>query len=187
MFFPLWKIEKLENKLNEMEEQGYRLDCIKYSYWFYFKKATPKSTDYILTYNMPRDNQPGMYIYERKLLSEHSASVIKSSKYNVFRITGENRDFNDLIGYRSEYFQHVYFQFMLASLLPALILAVPLILSIHFNGAIVTNDMDAFAKGEFVFSMIFEVVLLFFAVYYFYGYIQQKKKVKKWERDNLKK
>ncbi len=37
MFFPIWKFDELEYKLKEMEKQGYRLDYIKYSYFFFFK------------------------------------------------------------------------------------------------------------------------------------------------------
>lgn len=189
MFFPLWKINKLENKLNEMEKQGYRLDYIKYAYWFYFKESKSKNSDYIITYTMPKDNHSGMYEYGYELLSEYSANEIKSTQtiYNVYRITGENRDFKDLIAYRDKYFQRVYFQYMIISLFFLLISIVPMILSLIFDGAIITDDVNSFALDEFVFLMIMGVVSLLFAIYYFYGYIQQKKKVKKWQQDNLNK
>ncbi len=42
IYFPLWKIDELEKTLEEMEKQGYRTVYVKNSYWFYFKKSSPK-------------------------------------------------------------------------------------------------------------------------------------------------
>ncbi len=178
IFFPLWKIDKLENKLNEMEKRGYRLDYIKYAYWFYFKESKPKDSDYIITYTMYNDNHPGMYECGHQLLSEYSANEIQTiqTKYNVYRITGENRDFKNLIAYRDKYFQCVYFKNMLGVLLLLLIVLIPIIIGIIFNGITISDGM--------ILILIEEIVLLMLAIYYFYGYIKQKKKVKKWQHDN---
>lgn len=43
MWFPIWKIDELENKLSEYEEEGYKVSEIKYSYfylYFFFILAT---------------------------------------------------------------------------------------------------------------------------------------------------
>lgn len=180
IFFPIWKIDKLENKLNEMEKQGYRLDYIKYSYWFYFKKTNPQNSNYIITYDMAKDNRPGMYEYRHQLLSEYSANKIltKYTKFNIFRVTGQNRNFRKLITYRDKYFQHVYFQYFIASFIMFSILF-PLIIIVLHNLEIISFKL--------VFIIIYFIICFIIMIYNLYGYIKQKQKVKKWEKNNLKK
>ena len=180
IFFPIWKIDKLENKLNEMEKQGYRLDYIKYSYWFYFKKTNPQNSNYIITYDMAKDNRPGMYEYRHQLLSEYSANKIltKYTKFNIFRVTGQNKNFKKLITYRDKYFQHVYFQYFIASFIMFSILF-PLIIIVLHNLEIISFEL--------VFIIICFIICFIIMIYNLYGYIKQKQKIIKCEKDNLKK
>ncbi len=51
-YYPLWKINELEDFLSKSEINGWRLSCIKFSYFFYFDKCKSKDTEYIITYNL---------------------------------------------------------------------------------------------------------------------------------------
>lgn len=165
LFFPLWKVEKLENILHQCEFDGWRLKNVRCSCLFDFSATESKDVDYILTYNMTRDGTPCMYEYERKLLSEYSANKVetKFTGYNLYRIVGRNRDFTDLKKYRKKYFRHVLFQQMLISFVFFAISSLILLATILQN---VQNVCRVFA-GVFVF--IAGILFLYRA----YGYIRQ--------------
>ena len=166
-YYPLWNVDKLEDFLSASEENGWRLSCIKFSCIFYFTECKSKDADYVITYDMAKDNRPGMYEYEQELLSKYSAQRIpsKSTGYCVFRITGQNRDFKDLKDYRKNYLQHVIFQYMLISLIFLITGLFVLIASIYQNlsgcGLMI------------IFSYFFFTLALF--IYRTYGYIKQRK------------
>lgn len=166
-YYPLWNVEKLEDFLSVSEENGWKLSCIKFSCIFYFTECKSKAADYVITYNMAKDNRPGMYEYERELLSKYSAQRIpaKGVGYSVFRITGQNRDFKDLKNYRKTYFKHVMFQYMLISSIFLITGWFVLIASIYQNlsgcGLMI------------IFSYFFFTLALF--IYRTYGYIKQRK------------
>ncbi|MEG1719432.1 MAG: hypothetical protein RR306_03810 [Clostridia bacterium] len=117
LFYPLWKAEELENRLHNFELNGWRLKGVTYSYVFDFVKSSAKNSNYIITYDMAKDNSPCMYEYEQKLLTDYSANMIqtKFTGFDIFRVTGDKRAFDDLKNYRRNYFKHVLFQYMLIS------------------------------------------------------------------------
>lgn len=47
-YYPLWKINDLEEFLSKSELEGWRLSGIKYSCIFYFVKCKSKNSDYVL-------------------------------------------------------------------------------------------------------------------------------------------
>lgn len=117
MFYPLWKVDKLEEELHKFELNGWRLNSILLSCVFKFVKSKQKDSDYIITYNMAKDFVPDMFEYEQMLLADYSANKIKkkSTGFNAFRVTGNNRDSDELKNYRNNYIKHVLFQYMLIS------------------------------------------------------------------------
>lgn len=115
IYYPLWEIEKLEKRLRQMELCGWRLNCVKYNVFFEFEKSKSRDAEYIVTYNITRDWHPDMYEYEHQLLSKYSANRI-SSKFttrNFFRITGTNRNFDELVWFRKQYIKRALFQKMI--------------------------------------------------------------------------
>lgn len=171
MFFPLWKVDELENELNKLECQGWRLVKIKFML-FYFVKSNSKDTAYIVTYNMHNDFKPNMYEYEHMLLSEYYADKISSGNisYSIFRITGKNRDFKDLIEYRNKYFQHILFQYIIGLFVLLLFFLALIIVPIVFHGITILCDI--------IFTLFCEIILLLLTIYCIYGYIKQRKKAK---------
>lgn len=116
---------------------------------------------------MAKDNRPDMYKYEQELLSEYSAQRIpsKSTGYCVFRITGPNRDFEDLKNYRKNYFKHIMFQYMLISLFFLITGLFLLIVSIYQN-------LSGWGLTAVCAYLLFTLALFTYRVY---GYIRQRK------------
>lgn len=165
MYYPLWEIDKLEKNLNRFELDGWRLNGVRFSCIFEFSKGQPKNTDYIVTYNMPKDGTQCMYQYEQELLSNHKAIKIQSKHtgYSIFRITGKNRNFDFLRIYRKKYFKHVLFQYMLISLFFLIINT-----SICFT-AFIQNDC---LVVKIIFGICTFIMLIVF-LYFLFGYIKQ--------------
>ena len=102
IFFPLWKIEKTEHTLAEMEKSGYRLTRVMFSYWFYFQKASPKDIRYFFEYKSFR----GKTIpFDYFLLSNHNANIVKNvyCYYSVFRTKATKEEMKLLYDVRLEY------------------------------------------------------------------------------------
>ena len=76
LFFHLWKLEKLEEYLEIMEKNGYRLDSVKHSYWFCFKESNSKEMHYFLSYKS--FVKPSMGMVDYALLSRHNANIVKT-------------------------------------------------------------------------------------------------------------
>lgn len=171
MYYPLWRIDELEECLHELELFGLRLSDVKFSCVFYFVKSNPKDSDYVITYNMPKDRTPCMYEYEQKLLSEHFANKIptENTGYDVFRITGENRDFQDIKDYRKSYFKHVLFQQLLIAVIFLFTGLFMLFAALFQKAALVIIALIC------IYTFLSLIVLL----YRMYGYIIQSHKCKK--------
>ena len=165
LFYPLWKADELENRLHSFELEGWRLKSITYSCVFNFVKSKPKNSDYIITYDMAKDRTQCMYEYEQMLLTDHSANKIqtKFTAFDVFRVTGKNREYNDLKNYRRSYFKHVLFQHMLIS-------AIFLIIGICLIFAAILQQ----ASGSVILlTCIYIFISALNFSYRMYGYIKQ--------------
>lgn len=173
IFFPLWKIDELENKLKEMEKQGYRLDYIKYSYWFYFKEAIPKEMNYFLSYKSIRGQS--MEHCDYAIESEHNGHIINHtySYYRLYRSTDKNINLKLLYGVRQDYILHKILENIFST---------SILFLIFFICIFLTETLQ-----EKIIMAIAIIICLMIMMYYLYGYIKQKQKVKKWEKDNLKK
>jgi len=181
IFFPLWKIEKLEKTLEEMERQGYRTTYVKYSYWFYFKESMSKETSYFLSYTSPRGQSMSSCDYA--ILSEHKGHPVnhKSCYYELFRTTESKGELDLLYGIRADFIKHILSQKIFISLFMLLIISALGFARIMANKGVVTGNL-----AEIIYLSLFFAVCLFFSVYYIYGYIKQCKKIKKWENEHKK-
>lgn len=166
-YYPLWKINELEDFLSKSELEGWRLSNIEFSYLFYFEKCKAKDAEYVVTYNMAKDRTPCMYEYEQQLLSDYCANRIatKATGYSVFRITGKKRDFNDLKNYRNEYLKHVLFQYMLISMIFLITGLILMIASIYQNSS----------TYVLITALVYFLFTLALFVYRIYGYVKQMK------------
>ena len=85
LFFSLWNIEKLEQKLKKAEQDGYRIVKVRCSYWFVFKRSEPKDVNFFLSIKSFKGK--GMGFCDYALISEHCANEIneKLCYYSLYR------------------------------------------------------------------------------------------------------
>lgn len=178
IFFPLWKIDEIENFLKEMEKQGYRLDYIKYSYWFYFKETTLKDVNYFISYNISK--QLNCSFCDSNILSNHYGHKVNSAHcfYNLYRTTESKEKLDFLYEIQREITLHSILKLFCTAFFMFLILFTLTFLGIKNTSSDIVS---------LIFMLFCNFLCLFFSIYYLYGYIKQKQKVKKWEKDNLKK
>lgn len=175
VFFPLWKIEDIEKYLESMEQKGYRLEKIKHSYCFYFKESIPKRMCYFLSYKSFRGGSMGHCDYS--LLSKHSANPVKSEWcfYTMYRTKERKENLSLFYGVRSDYIKTKLLERALTSLFLTILFAAVVL------AAIITKSNY---KEICLFSSIIGVSV-YLTIYYFYGYVKQKNKCKKYEHANL--
>ena len=116
-FYPQWDYARVERWLADMEAQGYRLDKVLCYWWFFFVKSTPKSVQYIFTYNFIKES--AMFDCEHELCSRYNANLIESPGIfyvTVYRET-QGSDLSEIIQFRQSYLKHVFAQKMLIGLL----------------------------------------------------------------------
>lgn len=175
MFFHLWEIESLEKYLENMEQDGFRLENIKYSYCFYFKESIPKQMCYFLSYKSFRGNSMGYCDYS--LLSKHNANQIKSKmcSFTMYRTKELKENLSFLYEVRLDYIKAKLFEKALTSLFITI-----LFLAISFATKITQSTSNGF---WFINTVI--AICGYLTVYYFYGYFKQRSKCKKYEENKL--
>jgi len=175
VFFPLWKIEKVERYLESMEQNGYRLEKVRYSHYFYFKKSEPKQMSYFISYNSFRGKSMGSCDYF--LLSNHGALPIQTHMcyYTLYSTKKRKEDLLLLRGARMDYIKSKLLEKALTALFVAMLILAPCL------AAIITQTSY---KEICLFSPLLGFCV-YLAVYYLYGYFKQKSKCKKFERDNF--
>lgn len=178
IFFPIWKIDELENSLKEMEQQGYRLDYIKYSYWFYFKESNPKTVNYFMSYNISR--KLNCSFCDSNILSNHHGHEINSYHcfYNLYRTTESKDKLDFLYEIQREITLHSILELFFTALFMFSLLFILSFLSIKNTNTDIVS---------MIFVLFCTFVCLLFTIYYLYAYIKQKQKVIKWKKNNLKK
>lgn len=175
VFFPLWKIENVEKYIETMEQKGYRLEKIKHSYYFYFKESIPKQMAYFISYKSFRGKSMGYCDYA--LLSEHNANSIESKMcyYTMYRTKEHKENLSLLYEVRLDYIKMKLFENFLTSLfLTILFLVIGLL-------AIITQS----SYKEICFFSPIIGICFGLTIYYFYGYLKQKRKCKNYENDNF--
>ena len=170
--FTLWQIEKIEKYLEEMEQGGYRLEKIKYSHFFYFKKSEPKQMRYFLSLKSFKGISMGSYDYA--LLSTHNANPIESRmcSYTMYRTRDSEEDLWLLYAARLE---HIRIK-LLGSVLAMLLLTV-LFLAVTIAAMITQSSYTMLSVSI---PIIAACTLL--ASYYSCGYFKQKRKCKDYKR-----
>ncbi len=96
IFAPLWRTDKTEETLINIEKNGYRLINVKFNHWFEFKECKPKKTNYICTFTDSRGMS--MDNWDNSLLTQYNAEKI-SSKYtmlNYYRVPNPKHDLSFL-------------------------------------------------------------------------------------------
>ncbi len=175
LFFPLWKIEDLENYLEEMEYKGYRLENIKYSYLFCFKETAPKKMSYFLSYKTIR--RPSMEHWDYALLSRHNANEIKSKMcfFTMYRTKEHKYDLSLLFEGRLDFIKRIILEKALTAMCLTLLFLIVFIL------ALVNQTINNY----FWISCVSIVICVYLTIFYFYGYHKQSRKCKNYERDTF--
>ena len=155
--------------MSELELSGFRLNSVRFSSVFDFVKSAPKKTEYIVTYDMPKDRTPCMYEYEQKLLAEYSASKIPAqhTDYDIFRITNKVENLQEIKDYRKRYFKRVLFQQLLISL-------VFLLLGIFMFIAMLIQKPSPIISALIC---IYAFVSLIVFLYKVFGFVKQSRKI----------
>ncbi|MBE6813733.1 MAG: DUF2812 domain-containing protein [Ruminococcaceae bacterium] len=167
IFFNLWEIEKLEQFLEDMECNGFRLDNIKYSYCFCFKKSEPRLMHYFLSYKSFRGQS--MDYCDYALESKYSSNQIKSKMcfFSMYRTKVQKEELTLLYEVRMDYMKSKLLENALTVLFLAALLLIPLIAATHF-GTLSCNGILIIG--------VFVAICVVLTVYYFYGYYKQKNK-----------
>lgn len=174
-YFTLWEIEALEKFLKEMEQDGYRLDKVKCSYCFYFKKTTPKEVNYFLSYKPVRGNRLGMC--ECDLGADYNANIVESkmSFYKMYRTKVSKEKLLFFYEVRMDCIRVTLLERALTSLFLAL-----LFLIIFFAEIFTTPSVQSCCViGMFV------TIFICVTSYYFLGYFKQKNKCKTYNKQNI--
>ncbi len=174
IFFHLWEIESLEKHLENMEQDGFRLENIKYSYCFYFKESKPKQMQYFLSYN---SKVPSMGSCDYALESKHNANQIKSKlcSFTIYRTKEPKENLSFLYEVRLDYIKAKLFEKALTSLFVTI-----LFLAISFA----TKITQSTSNGFWIINTVI-AICGYLTVYYFYGYFKQRSKCKKYEDNKL--
>lgn len=172
IFFPLWRIEELEQELEKMEMNGYRLTDVKYSYWFTFKESRSKEMCYFLSYKSFRGSSLGSVEYS--LESKHKALLIDAEfcYFSLYRANETKENMSFLYDMRMDYIKSILLEKALTALFISFIFILILFAEIRTLNRIQYIPILVFFIGISVFLM----------VYYFYGYSKQKSKCKKYKR-----
>ena len=170
--FPLWKVDKIEEQLSNLEQNGWRLDRISTFNCFHFVESSPKNTSYFFTYNLIKDY--GMTDVEHLLKSKHSANPVRRNPnasilhtIYVYRITA-CADLEKPRFYRNIYLQHLVRQKLLLGIALPIFSSLMLTLQLAING-IPTEDIS-----KWIFLGLINLLLLAYCGYHFYGLYRLK-------------
>lgn len=169
-FYPIWKIDKLDNELAKMEQSGLRLDKITAFRTFRFVKSQPKDVRYFTTYTISRER--GMANIEQSL-KEKGANKIGTfsdsiGMAEIYRITN-NLDITDKTEFRNIYLQHTMMTKLLICLFLCIVSLAFFILEMCFNNSGMLFD---------ILLTLFLVISTFFCFYNMHGLIFLKKQYK---------
>ena len=133
---PIWKCEEIESELEQLENNGWRLDKISGFRKFQFTKSQPKTTKYFFTCSFVRES--GMILIEQALKSQCKATEISGNFIELLKTTSVYRitRAEDLLQrqiYRNIYLRHLVLQYILLGLLFTLISVASITLSCVLN------------------------------------------------------
>lgn len=174
IFFTLWNVEKLERYLEEQAKNGYILKEIKHNYWFYFKKSPKINLNYF--FSAPTRGKPNIDYCDVCLLANHHAKYVKTNTCHYFMFT--TKDSKDNLSLLYEVRMDFIKRLLLLNTLSFFLITVML------GGAAFSHffqsSLEHTAVGDAFVLFVFIASFCVF-VYYFYGYLRQKKKCKDYE------
>lgn len=171
-----WNLEKIEKKIDVLEENGWRLNKVGGLFSFEFVSSVPKKVQYFFTYSIPR-NKLNMHIIEGSLTSNFGGNKIKGNFFegigttNIFRITKQVNLTEQKLN-RAIVLSYCFFQKMLLDLL-FLASFLPLLIYMIINPINFFTDINVSAE-IFIWGY-----LLFFtvrAIYNLIGFVYQKRR-----------
>ena len=174
-FFPLWRIEKLEEKLSKLEQKGWRLDRLSPFNCFHFVEAAAKDTSYFFTYKLIKEN--GMADIEHFLKSKHSANPVPGTpaasihhSVYVYRIVS-CVDLEKPRFYRNIYLQHLVCQKILLGMF------MPILCSLLLTIQLISGGIPNIP--QWIFLGVVALLSVAYCGYQFYGLCRLKQQYKK--------
>ena len=174
-FFPVWKVEKIEQEFSRLEQEGWRLTKCATPFLFCFTLSNQKKTQYFFTYSEVKGRK--MQEIEHFLKSKLNADEINNSSLGFFSITNVYRmtqpaDLEKLRFYRNVYLQHFVSVRIMASLgLPVITVACGILQQIQ-------GGFSAQQLTEWTFLLILSSLSLLLCGWYIYGLCQLKRQYK---------
>ena len=99
LLYPLWNLRKLEERLEDLEQNGWRLSAVGFYHLFCFEKAQSKKARYFITCNVPRELTMGDA--HNTLLREARSNVIAEygllTHFCIHRIADMTYDFQEAV------------------------------------------------------------------------------------------
>lgn len=176
-FCPLWKIEKLEEKLSKLEQMGWRLDRLSPFNCFHFVESSAKDTSYFFTYKLIKEN--GMADIEHCLKSKHSANPVRGTpgasilhSVYVYRIVA-CADLEKPRFYRNIYLQHLVCQKILLGLF------LPILCSLLLGYQLISGGIPSEDISQWIFWGFITLLALTYCGFQFYGLCHLKQQYKK--------
>lgn len=176
-FFPLWKVEKIEEELSTMEQNGWHLDRLSAFNCFHFVASSAKRTSYFFTYKLLREN--GMADIEHFLKSKHGANPVHGTPtasilhdVSVYRIAA-CADLEKPRFYRNIYLQHLVCQKILLGLF------MPILCSFALTFQLMTYGIPTEDIPQWIFLGFIALLSLAYCSYQFYGLFRLKQQYKK--------
>ena len=179
-FAPIWKCDEIEYRLEQLENDGWRLDKISGFRKFKFVKSQPKTTKYFFTCSFVRER--GMILTEQTLKSQHKATEISGNfiellkSTSIYRITKE-ADLCQRKFYRHIHLRHLVLQYILIGLLFAAISGAGIALSCILNKNPLFNTRHIFLFIVCLFG-------LFITIRYLFGLLHLRKQYIKFFHSN---
>lgn len=168
IFYPIWRVDETENRLQQFEENGFRVDSVTNSYWFTLtKKSNSKEFQYFFVYKSFKGQNMGTYSYS--LENKYGANKVKTkfSYCDVYRVS---------MGYDESFMKSAR-----ADFIKSIILQNFIINFILFVLGIVICCFSATFLATLLGS-IFSFIFFISSLYCLYGYVMQKKKCKRIEK-----
>lgn len=177
---PIWKCDKIEAALEQLEKDGWRLESISGFRKFTFLKADSGFSSYFITCSLAKEH--GMAFTECLLEKQFKATKIKGSfieglkTISVFRIA-HDADLTQRKVYRNRYFCHLVLQYFLISLFFSILPAIGIAVSYVWGKR---PDFDII---HIIYTFISSVGILS-ALYYLSGWIYLQKQYCKYVTQN---
>lgn len=164
-FYSLWNCEKVEKFLNQMEQEGFRLEIVFANYFFQFKKSSPKTVEYVYSYAFLKNAE--LYHDESEIRRVYNADIIPTrlfSNTRIHRITKLNdiKLYEDLKTFN--FVRDVYFR---KGLIQRAVLLVMLII----------GSASAYLKFCWSIFLYISILLLCLIIYSAYGCIVLSKRL----------